>query len=153
MNPVYPSALPVGRKSGRTYQLEDPMMRTQMGSGRARQRARFTDVPEYADIRWVFTDGQAQAFIAWWRDVLRNGTVWFEMPLRTTLGFGPRTCRFKAAYSGPTWIGNGLWSITAQLELQVRAAAPVGEGLYPDEIAYSEIFDLTINRELPNDHL
>lgn len=145
----YPEGLPVARRSGRTYQIENPLQRTELSSGRARQRRRFTSVPEYADLRFIFTDVQGQAFEAWWRDALIDGSRWFEMPLRTPLGFSPHMCRFTAPYAGPTWVGNSLWSYTGSIELRERAAPPVGEGLFPDDIIYSELFDKTINWEWP----
>lgn len=149
MNPVYPEGLPVGLHSGRSYQLVDPLQRSTMVSGQARQRRRFTDVPEGAQIKWLFTALQAQAFEAWWRDQLKDGALWFECPLETPLGYFLYTCRFTSVYSGPSRVGPALWSYSGELELRQRAAPPVGEGEFPEEILYSELFDLTINQEWP----
>lgn len=150
MTIYYPSALPRGLHSGRTYQLQSPLMRSSLASGRARQRRRFTSVPEMASISWLFTDGQGQAFEAWWRDQLVDGSLWFEMPLDMPLGYKNYTCRFTDVYNGPNRVGPNLWQYSAQLELLERSAPPIGEGEFPDDIAYSELFDLTINREWPN---
>lgn len=145
----YPESLPLGLRNGRTYQLVSPLQRSELASGRAIQRRRFTSVPQGASVQWIFSDAQGQAFEAWWRDALKDGAAWFEMPLRTPMGLQHHTCRFTGVYSGPAFIGNGLWSYSAELELRFRAAPPVGEGLFPDDIVYSKLLDRTINIEWP----
>ena len=149
MTIYYPDGLPRGRHSGRTYQLVSPLLRTEMTSGRARQRRRFTSVPQGANINWLFSDAQAQAFEAWWRDQLKDGAQWFECPLDTPMGYSLYTCRFTDVYKGPSRAGPNLWAYSAELELRERAVPPTGEGEFPEDILYSEIFDLTINREWP----
>lgn len=149
MNPKYPEGLPVGLHSGRAYQLVDPLQRSTMVSGRARQRRRFTDVPQGARIQWLFNDVQGQAFEAWWRDQLVDGSSWFECPLDTPLGYMEYSCRFTQVYSGPVRVAPSLWSYSGELELKERAAPPAGEGEFPEDILYSELLDLTINREWP----
>lgn len=149
MNPVYPDGLPRGLHSGRKYQLHSPLMRSELVSGRARQRRRFTSVPEAVSVGWLFNDLQGQAFEAWWRDVLVDGSLWFECLLDHPLGYAHYTCRFTDVYSGPSRVGPKLWSYSAELEIRERIAAPIGEGEFPQEILDSEIFDLTINREWP----
>ena len=150
MNPIYPNGLPRGLRGGRSMQLVNPLQRTELSSGRARQRRRFTSVPETVQVAWLFNDLQGQAFEAWWRDTLVDGALWFECPLDTPLGYRLYTARFTSVYSGPSPVGPTLWSYSAELELLERAVAPMGEGLFPDDILYSDIFDLTINREWPN---
>lgn len=150
MNPIYPEGLPRGLHSGRKYELVSPLMRSTLVSGRARQRRKFTSVPEAARIGWLFSGVQGQAFEAWWRDQLKDGALWFECPLQTPMGYGLYTCRFTDAYSGPSRVGPDLWSYSAELELKERAVPPSGEGEFPEEILLSEIFDLTINREWPD---
>lgn len=145
----YPNGLPVGLRAGRSYQLQSPLQRTQMGSGRARQRRQFTSVPQFCDLNWLFNDVQGQAFEAWWRDTLVDGSLWFEMPLKTPMGFEKYECRFTGVYSGPEPVGPRLWQYSGQLELRERAAPPEGEGLFPEDILYSELLDITINREWP----
>lgn len=149
MNPVYPQGLPRGLHSGRSYQIVSPLQRTELSSGRARQRRRFTSVPEMASVGWLFNDVQGQAFEAWWRDSLVDGSLWFECPLDTPLGYRLYTARFTGAYGGPSRVGPNLWSYTGELELLERAVLPVGEGLFPEDILYSELLDITINREWP----
>lgn len=151
MTIAYPNRLPLGLQNGRSYQLESPLQRTELASGRARQRRRFTSVPQYAKVDWFFNDLQGQAFEAWWRDVLIDGALWFEMPLKTPLGPRPfpHLCRFTGVYSGPVVVGPNIWSYSAELELRERAVPNVGDGEFPDDILDSELFDLTINVEWP----
>lgn len=149
MIPVYPKGLPVGLHSGRAYQIVDPLQRSTMTSGQARQRRRFTDVPEMASIRWIFNSLQGTAFEAWWRDALSDGASWFECPLETPLGYQLYTCRFTAIYSGPTRVGPQLWSYSADLELRERAVQPVGSGEFPEFILNASIFDIAINSYWP----
>lgn len=145
----YPEALPMGLHSGRSYQLRSPLQRSELASGRAVQRRKFTSVPQGASIQWLFNNAEGQAFEAWWRDALKDGASWFECPLKTPMGLQHHTCRFTDVYSGPNLVGPNLWSYSAELELRFRAAPPVGEGLFPDDIVYSELFDRTINIEWP----
>lgn len=150
MTIYYPSGLPSGRHSGRTYQLVSPLLRSNLVSGRAMQRRRFTSVPQGAKINWLFSDVQGQAFEAWWRDQLTDGAQWFECPLDTPLGYMDYTCRFTDVYSGPDRVGPNLWAYSAELELRNRAVPPVGNGNFPDYILYASIFDIAVNDYWPD---
>lgn len=145
----YPDGLPTGLQSGRSYQLISPLQRSELESGRARQRRRFTSVPEAAGISWLFTDSEAQLFKVWFRDQLVDGSQWFECPLDTPEGFDYYTCRFVDVYNGPSRAGPDLWTISADLELRVRSALEGEWGLLPSFILHKEIFDYAMNREWP----
>lgn len=145
----YPDQLPRGLYSGRSYQLVSPLQRSELTSGRARQRRRFTSVPEMVDVSWLFNDTQGIIFEAWWRDILIDGSQWFEMPLDHPLGYANYTSRFTDAYTGPIRVGPNLWSYTAQLEVRDRMAAPLGYGEFPQYLAEAEIFDIAVNSLLP----
>lgn len=149
MTITYPDFLPKGLHSGRAYQVVDPMMRSALTSGRARQRRRFTDVPEAARIAWLFSSLECRYFEAWFRDVLTDGVLWFECPLKTPLGYQPFTCRFTGIYSGPTLVGPDQWSITAELEMQERAVLEPGWGEFPEFILMADIIDRAINDQWP----
>jgi hypothetical protein len=149
MTIYYPEGLPRGLHSGRKYQLVSPLQRSELDSGRARQRRRFTSVPEGVSVSWLFNDSQGQAFEAWWRDQLIDGSVWFECPLGHPLGYDLYTCRFTGVYQGPTRVGPNLWSYSGELELRERAALETGWGEFPEFILESSILDYAINRELP----
>lgn len=149
MTIYYPAGLPRGLHSGRTYQLVSPLLRSALTNGRARQRRKFTSVPQGAEIKWIFTDVQAQAFEAWWHDQLIDGVNWFECPLETPLGYSFYTCRFTGVYKGPNRSGPNLWTYSAELELRERAVLNPGWGEFPEFLLESDIIDLALNREWP----
>ena len=144
-----PEGLPRGRHSGRTYQLVSPLLRSEMTSGRAMQRRKFTSVPQAASINWFFTDAEGQAFEAWWREQLVDGAKWFECPLDTPVGYGDYTCRFTGVYTGPSRIGPDLWGYSGELELRERAVPPVGYGEFPEVLLGSAILDVALNVKWP----
>lgn len=149
MTVYYPQALPVGLHSGRAYQLQSPLLRSELESGRARQRRRFTSVPMGAKISWLFNSAEAQAFEAWWLEQLIDGSLWFECPLETPLGYQDYTCRFTGPYSGAVRVGPLLWQISAELELRERPVLPRDWGLIPDFVAQQAIFDIALNAKWP----
>ena len=149
MTVYYPESLPRGLHNGRKYQLQSPLMRSDLVSGRARQRRRFTSVPEGVTVTWLFRGVQGQAFEAWWRDQLVDGSLWFECPLDHPLGYDFYTCRFTGPYDGPSRVGPDLWSYSGELELRERIAAPIGSGEFPDYIAEQEILDIAVNKYWP----
>ena len=146
---LYPAGLPRGLHNGRTYQTVSPLKRSDLASGRARQRRNFTSVPTMAQINWIFNSAQAQAFEAWWREQLVDGSQWFECPLETPLGYQDYTARFTDIYSGPNRLGPLLWSFSAELELRERPILPKDWGLIPDFVAEQAIFDIAMNDKWP----
>ncbi len=83
----YPSAyLPGPLKESFGLTPVSPLKRTQMVTGRARQRRAYTSTPTQTDLAWIFSDAQAQAFEAWFRDELSDGAAWFNIPLLTPVG-------------------------------------------------------------------
>lgn len=147
---TYPEDLPRGLYAGRSYQLVNPLVRSELQSGRARQRRRFTNVPEGAQISWLFNSAESRAFIAWWRDALADGSLWFECPLdHPGRGYQDYTCRFTGPYAGPSRVGPDLWSFTAELELRERVSMPPGWGEFPEFIIDASILDFAMNREWP----
>lgn len=151
MTPSYPDGLPLGLHSGRTYQLESPLQRTQLSSGRARQRRRFTSVPEYVDISWYFNGLQAATFSLWFRDALIDGALWFTIPLGTIIGLDEYECRFTEVFNGPSRAGPDLWSVSARLEIRNRVVSiyPPGWGEFPEFILEAGIIDWALNDEWP----
>lgn len=146
---LYPEGLPRGLHNGRTYQTVSPLKRSELASGRARQRRNFTSVPTMAQISWIFNSQQCRLFEIWWRDDLVDGSQWFEAPLDTPLGYQDYTARFTDVYSGPSRVGPNLWSISAELELRERPLLPIGWSILPSFILNPEIFDYAMNREWP----
>jgi len=59
---AYPEFLPEPQRDGYGFQPVSPMARSELQSGRARQRRRFTSVPTVASVTWLMDDGEAQLF-------------------------------------------------------------------------------------------
>lgn len=151
--PSYPSQLPLPTQSGYALQHQSPFVRTEMQSGRARQRRAFTSVPSSVSVSWFFTsDVDCQLFEGWFRDDAgaKDGENWFDMPLQTPIGTRDYDCRFVDMYSGPQLVAFNKWQISATLEIRDRPIAPPDYAtLAPDYILLSDIFDIAINQEWP----
>ena len=143
--------LPLPLQEGYGFKPVSPLLRTEMTSGRARQRRNFTATPTIATVNWTFTkDGLAQLFESWFRDALADGANWFMMRLQTPLGCEQfYKCRFVDIYEGPTLISPKYWRYSAQLELWERPTLAPGWGEYPDYVVNSDIIDIALNREWP----
>jgi phage-related minor tail protein len=66
---IYPDEyLPMPLMDGYGFKPISPLLRTEMTSGRARQRRRYTSTPTQASVKWIFqTDALAQVFEAFFR--------------------------------------------------------------------------------------
>lgn len=152
MSGVYPSQLPLPVQSGYGLQHVSPMIRTEMQSGRARQRRTFTSVPSAVTVSWIMTQGQAVIFEGWFRDNAGagDGASWFTMPLDAPVGLDDYECRFTDIYAGPTLIGFNKWQFDATLEIRERPI--IGDGwatIMPDYIILADIFDSAMNQIWP----
>lgn len=150
----YPAALPMPQLSNQRTNHVSPLMRTQLASGRARQRRRFTSVPSIKSVSWKMNQAQAQLFEVWFsagREYggITDGADWFLCRLRTPMGIRDYQCRFTDIYSGPNELGFFLYEFSAQLELIERPLLPPGETQFPDEIIYGSLFDRTMNQHWP----
>lgn len=146
----YPASLPWPVREGYERRTVQPFLRTEMVSGRARQRRRFTSVPAEYDVMFIFTTSmEAMAFESWFQDTLNDGVEWFNAKMKTPLGEGDYVCRFSSMYTGPDLVGLCSWRATATLEMFDRPVLPRGWGILPDFITGMDIFDIAMNREWP----
>ena len=147
---AYPEFLPEPQRDGYGFQPVSPMARSELQSGRARQRRRFTSVPTVASVTWLMDDGEAQLFEGWFEHILLSGSLWFHCPLKTPLGMDEHRARFVDIYEGPILVGESFWRFTAKLELFKR---PILDAEWiidaPDYIAMADIFDIAINQKWP----
>ena len=147
---AYPEFLPEPQRDGYGFQPVSPMARSELQSGRARQRRRFTSVPTVASVTWLMDDGEAQLFEGWFEHILQSGSLWFQCPLKTPLGMDEHRARFVDIYEGPVLVGESLWRFTAKLELFKR---PILDAEWiieaPDYIAMADIFDVAMNQKWP----
>lgn len=146
----WPELLPCAIRDNYGLQTVSPMIRTEMQSGRARQRRAFTSTPTMANVSWIMTETQSQLFESWWESALVSGSKWFECPLKTPIGLRTYAARFTDVYQGPTLYGACHWRFSATLELRER---PIIRGdwaeVAPEYIIMADIFDKAMNREWP----
>jgi len=145
----YPVQLPTPLRNGYDTNHISPLTRSELVSGRARQRRRFTSVPTIASVSWMFTEQQAQVFETWFRWVLSDGSEWFNVTLRTPMGLQPYECRFAEMYRGPKLMGITLWQIEADLEIRERQTFAEGWETLPSFMLMPDVFDYAVNREMP----
>lgn len=145
----YPSVLPAPLKGDRSFQMVDPLVSSASENGQTRWDRRFTDVPTATPVSWILSDLECLAFESWYRDEIRDGADWFEMPLRTPKGRDVEECHFVSGYSGPARSGYDRWRIEAQIVLRRRPMLPPGWGEFPEFILGSGIIDVAINVHWP----
>ncbi|RKT75617.1 hypothetical protein BJ925_3673 [Rahnella aquatilis] len=141
--------LPMPIQEGYALKPVSPLLRTDLTSGRARQRRLYTSTPSQAQVSWLFLESEAQLFEVWFRDAISDGAAWFNANLRSPLGVESYVCRFVDIYDGPIITGGKYWEFTATLELWERPILPPEWVDFPDFIINSDIIDLAMNREWP----
>ena len=148
---VYPAGLPCVLRDGYGFSPTNNITRTEMQTGRARQRIEFDNVPTFTDVNWICTEPQAQLLESW--AALAVGAGWFEIPLRTPNGPAEvKTCRFIKSVEGPFLLGLGLWRYNSRVEVRDRelldADWPIAA---PEFVLESALFDITMNKTWPLD--
>jgi hypothetical protein len=145
----YPSQLPPPLQDSYGLTTADPKLSTTLVTGRVRERRRFTTVPTTINVRWNMDQTQASYFETWFREILVDGSLWFDAPLKTPLGFELYSCRIRGMYSGPALVQVNRWEFTATLELKKRPMMPDGWVNFPDIWFNMNLVDLAVNREWP----
>lgn len=143
----YPSCLPMPQADGHSYQHASPFVRTDMATGRAKQRRRFSSVPTTASFTFLMSNNEFAAFEAWFRDQLNDGANWFNMNAYTPLGPNtPVVCRFMEMYSAFSAFGTTHWEFSVKLEFFERPLVPLGFGNFPDYLTGASILDTAVNQ-------
>lgn len=137
-------------QDGYSLKPVSPLLRTDLESGRARQRRKYLSTPMMASFNFLFTDGQYMLFDGFFRHTLTDGVSWFNMPLRVSVGYANYVCRFTDIYSEATITQGRFWNVSAELELWERPVigkewVDIGAGY----LAFADIFDKAANREWP----
>lgn len=149
----YPDGLSFPLRDGYGFQPVSPIARTKMVSGRARMRRRFSNVPTIAKVNWLFSDGEARIFEAWFEYTLKSGTLWFECPLQSPMGFEKLRARFTDIYEGPTLFGVDHWRFSADLEVFKRPLADEEWfNTAPEYLLDPSIVDIAVNDKWPEFH-
>lgn len=146
----YPEGLPYPSRNGYGLQHVSPIQRTEMQSGRAKMRQRFTSTPSIVSVSWTMDQGQALLFEGWFRYQLNDGTLWGDLPLQSPMGIKPYEARFVDIYDGPELVGVDHWRYTAEVELRERPTMDRDWILYgPEYVRFGSIFDIAMNRDWP----
>ncbi len=93
-------------------------IRTQMDSGRYRQRPRFTGEHETMNVTWLMTDYEFGVFKAVHKHVLYNGAEWFTCSLPMGEGLKPFKVRFLEGKYNAKHVPVMNWRVTATLETE-----------------------------------
>ncbi|MBB1292203.1 hypothetical protein [Pseudoalteromonas sp. SR41-4] len=119
----YPLSLPLPRLKEVSYKRQSNILRTEMSSGRARQRRRFLSVPTFMEATWRFKKDEAVAF----EGFVDHGvqlTGWFLMDILTPKGVVKHQVRFvKDPLENFKPISALVWQYQAQVEVKEYKAA------------------------------
>lgn len=123
---TWPDVLPAPTFTDYALEPQDPIVRTSMEQGAARQRLRFTNVPTDEPVRWRFSAWQFAIFEAWIKHYAAFGAAWFEIDLLGGLGLTTHEARFKGTGGKPYRAvpkrgrGGVTWIVNSVLEVRSR---------------------------------
>lgn len=146
----YPSDLPFPVRQGNSVQHVQPFLRTELASGRVRQRRLFSLVPSKQKFTWVFTRDQATKFEGWFATTAMDGARWFNMRTNNPLGEENEiTARFAKMYEGPNLLGICNFEVSAELEVFERPLMPLEWVNDSDWFAFRSELDIAMNQTWP----
>ena len=119
----YPLTLPLPRLKEVSYKRQSNILRTEMGSGRARQRRRFLSVPTFMEATWRLRKDEAVIFEGFVDQGVQL-TGWFLMDILTPKGVVKHQVRFvKDPLENFKPISALVWQYQAQVEIKEYKAA------------------------------
>lgn len=116
----YPKDLKLPHVSTHRLSQNSNLLRTEMGSGRARQRKRFQSVPTTMAATWKLKDEQAVILEGFVKHGTNDAVNWFVMPIRTPQGLIDHDVRFKQSPLESCSFNGGFWSYSANIEIKER---------------------------------
>ncbi|MCK7461135.1 MAG: hypothetical protein MZU84_03260 [Sphingobacterium sp.] len=146
---TYPKWLPLPTIDGYKFSHVSPFIRTEMVTGRARQRRAYTSVPSFLSFSWNMKRTEAGLFEVWFKETLGDGVEWFEFVMESPAGLKEYTCRFSAMYEGPELVGIDRFKISAVVEVKERPLIDKIWLDFPDFYLGGSVIDLALNREWP----
>lgn len=110
---------------------QEGVARTDMDSGPARQRRRWTTTPTNFPVTFKFTRTELAVFEGWYYNVAQEGAAWFNITLLSGLGLITHEARFKGPYKSSPWNAGATanaewWRVTATLEIRDRPILDAG---------------------------
>ena len=123
---AWPDLLPNPLASGYSYQAQAPFIRTNMDSGLARQRRRFTRIPSTVSVSWIFTQEQLALFEGFVHYDISDGSDWFAAKIANGQELRSVKARMTAAPKIDL-IEPGIWHASVQMETMDMPMATVDE--------------------------
>lgn len=111
--------LPYPTVEGYSIRPDEAIIRTDMESGPARQRRRYTQTPSKISVRWIMNPEQFCLFEAWYKYHAKEGAEWFVITLLGGIGLTEQDARFTQQFEA-SLIAGRLWQITSELEIRDR---------------------------------
>ena len=118
--PTWPSTLPAPRVSGYSLESGDATVRTDMESGPARVRRRYTAAPDTLQLRWLFSDTQMDTFRDTWDGDWAHGSAWINLPVRDgrTGGVVNHEARPNPAKFTAELVSANVWTVSMTVEIR-----------------------------------
>lgn len=103
----------------RTYSIDrvGSVVRTNMDSGRIRQRKRFTRDIRMFSVEWLFDDFQFEVFQSFFAHTINQGSDFFTVDLWIGDGFSSVSARFENG-TYQTSFTDPHWAVSASLEVE-----------------------------------
>lgn len=115
----FPERLPYPTVDGYSIRPDEAIIRTNMESGPARQRRRYTQTPSKIAVKWIMNPEQFCLFEAWYKYQAKEGAEWFVISLLGGIGLTEQDARFTQQFEA-SLIAGRLWQITSELEIRDR---------------------------------
>jgi hypothetical protein len=116
----YPKDLKLPLVSSHRLSQNSNLLRTDMASGRARQRKRFQSVPTTMGATWKLNKYQAQILEGFVTHGVNDAVNWFLMPVRTPQGLIEHEVRFINSPLESCTYNGGFWNYSANIEIKQR---------------------------------
>ncbi|MBB1452376.1 hypothetical protein H5159_15120 [Pseudoalteromonas sp. SG43-1] len=116
----YPKDLKLPLVSSHRLSQNSNLLRTDMASGRARQRKRFQSVPTTMGATWKLNKYQAQILEGFVTHGVKEAVNWFLMPVRTPQGLIEHEVRFINSPLESCTYNGGFWNYSANIEVKKR---------------------------------
>lgn len=149
---TWPATLPKPNRDFST-KVGTSAIRTQMDSGRFRQRPRFTRALRTIPVVWTLTDDDYYFFQGIYQHTLNQGCDWFTISLPLGDGFKDYTARFLAGSGYEAQHDQVMyWKVRATLETEDESAmdgetadalVAIGGDVDAFEIAVAELTEIT----------
>ncbi len=139
-----------------SFNAETVLARTDMESGRYRQRRRFTTNIFFVNVSWLLNDAQLNYFVGWHKLSLLNGSLSFNIDLAFGQSLNANVAKIVNGLYDTRQVGHFDWRVTATLEvespniidsdLELMIAALVASGIpISDHSTYLQALEDCVN--------